>query len=153
MQLHILAIGKKKSEYDPMITTYQQRIVSPFQLTCEVIEPAGIDHADRSKADEASRILQRIKSTDMVLVLDEHGKDYSTTSFATLLDKQLHAGVKRLVFIIGGSYGLDQSILKHTPHHIRLSTFTLPHELARLILVEQLYRSTNYLGGGKYHHE
>jgi 23S rRNA (pseudouridine1915-N3)-methyltransferase len=153
MQLHIIAIGKKKSEYDPMIATYQKRITSPFSLTYEILDPAGIDHREQSKAREAEKILSKITSSDEVILLDEQGKDLRTLQLAEHLHQKLLSGTKRLVFIIGGSYGLDDSLLAQGYARIRLGSLTLPHELARLVLVEQLYRVTNYLGGGKYHHE
>lgn len=153
MQLHILAIGKNKSEYDNQIATYQKRITAPFTLTYEILDPAGIDHREQSKAREAEKILSKIHSSDEVILLDEQGKDITTLQFAEKLEQKLSLGTKRIVFIIGGSYGLDESILNKNYYRLRLGSLTLPHELARLILVEQLYRVTNYLGGGKYHHQ
>lgn len=153
MNLHILAIGKKKSEYDAQIAEYQKRITVPFSLTCEILEPAGIDHKEQSRLKESEKLLAKIKPGDFMIIMDEHGKDFTTVQFSQLLEKHLTAGTKRIVLIIGGSYGLDESIITRGNQKMRLGAFTLPHELARLILVEQLYRTTNLLSGGKYHHE
>ena len=140
MNLHILAVGKKKSEYDEMIKEYQKRIVAPFELSLEILS-------------ESEKILGKIKSNDYVVALDEKGKDFTTVAFSQVLEKQLHNSIKRMVFIIGGAYGLDDEMRTRANTIMCLGKLTLPHELARLVLTEQLYRVTNLLGGGKYHHE
>lgn len=139
MNLHILAIGKKKSEYDAMIKEYQKRIVAPFDLSIEVIQ-----------TDTA---IEKIKNGDYVIALDETGKEFTTVAFSQALEKLLHASHKRIVFVIGESHGLSQSIRDRANMTLCLGKLTLPHELARLVLAEQLYRVTNLIGGGKYHHQ
>lgn len=151
MNLHIIAIGKKKSEYDSMINEYKKRITHPYSLSLEILDPAGIDHKEHSKSKEAAKILAKLTHQDKVIILDEHGKDVTTIQLAERISQELESGTRRLVFIIGGSYGLDASVLSRG-YTIRLGSLTLPHELARLVIVEQLYRTTNYLSGGKYHH-
>ncbi len=153
MNLHILAIGKKKSEYDPMIKEYEKRIVTPFSLSLEILEPLGLDNAELSKQKECEKLLTKIKTDDYVIALDEKGKDYTTVEFSKVLDKQLQQSGKRIAFIIGGAYGIDETIKSRANLIIRFGAMTLPHELARLVLAEQLYRVTNLLSGGKYHHQ
>jgi 23S rRNA (pseudouridine1915-N3)-methyltransferase len=153
MNLHTLAIGKKKSEYDPMIKEYEKRVVSPFSLSLEIIEPLGLDNAELSKQKECEKLLSRVKSDDYVIALDEKGKDYTTVEFSKVIDKQLQQSGKRVLLIIGGAYGLDDTIKSRANLILRLGAMTLPHELARLVIAEQLYRVTNLLGGGKYHHQ
>lgn len=139
MNLHILAIGKKKSEYDEMIKEYQKRVVAPFDLSIEVIQ-----------SDTA---IEKIKQGDYVIALDENGKDFTTVEFSKTLEKLLHTSHKRIVFVIGESHGLEQSVRDRANMTMCLGKLTLPHELARLVLAEQLYRVTNLIGGGKYHHQ
>ena len=139
MNLHILAIGKKKSEYDAMIKEYQKRIVAPFDLSLEVIQ-----------TDTA---ISKLKPGDYVIALDENGKNFSTLEFSQAIEKLLHASHKRIVFVIGESHGLQQSVRDRANMTLCLGKLTLPHELARLVLAEQLYRVTNLIGGGKYHHQ
>jgi len=153
MNLIILAIGKKKSDYDPMIKEYQKRISAPFSLTLEIIEPHGVDNASLSSAKESEKLLSKIKIGDYVVALDELGRDFSTVEFSELIDAKLHNSHKRMVFIIGGAYGIDKTVRMRADMIMQLGSLTFPHELARLIIVEQLYRATNFLGGGKYHHE
>ncbi|MEI8223648.1 MAG: 23S rRNA (pseudouridine(1915)-N(3))-methyltransferase RlmH [bacterium] len=139
MNLHIIAIGKKKSEHDTMIAEYKKRITTPFDLSLEIIQ--------------TNTAIEKIKPGDYVIALDEHGKEFTTVSFSQTLDKLLQASHKRIVFVIGESHGLDQSVRDRANMTLCLGKFTLPHELARLVLVEQLYRVTNLIGGGKYHHQ
>jgi 23S rRNA (pseudouridine1915-N3)-methyltransferase len=140
MNLHIIAVGKKKSEYDTMINEYKKRVVAPFDLSIEIVQ-------------ESEKVLSKIKPGDYIIALDEKGKDFTTASFSQVLEKQLNAATKRVVFIIGEAYGLTDEMRSHANILMCLGKLTLPHELARLVLVEQLYRVTNLLGGGKYHHE
>ena len=153
MNLHILAIGKKKTDYDAMIAEYVQRITKPWTATFEILAPAGYDHRDQSRNDESNRLTERIKSDDVVIVLDEHGKDITTIDFAKKLDAWMNQGIKRVVIVIGGSYGLEKTVSKQAQLVMRFGAMTLPHEMVRLIITEQLYRTTNWLSGGKYHHE
>jgi 23S rRNA (pseudouridine1915-N3)-methyltransferase len=153
MNLHILAIGKKKSDYDPFIAHYQKRVTAPFIMSIEILEPLGIDNAVQCKQKESEKLLSKLKNDDYVVALDERGKDFTTVEFSKLIEKQLNASTKRIVFIIGGAYGLDTILLERAQMKVRLGAMTLPHELARLVLSEQLYRITNLLAGGKYHHE
>lgn len=139
MRLHIIAVGKKKSEYDTMIQEYYKRIIAPFELSFTIVS-------------ESEKIQKGVQPHDFVIALDELGKAYTTKEFSVFLGKQLHTSIKRIVFIIGDSYGLDENTRKRADLTLCLGTFTLPHELARLVLVEQLYRTTNLLSGGKYHH-
>ena len=153
MKLLILAIGKKKSEYDPMIEEYRKRVVAPFSLALEILEPLGIDNADACRAKESEKLLSKITKGDYVVALDEKGKDLTTVAFSKMVDAQLNESAKRMVFVIGGAYGLDDSLKKQANAIVRLGSLTLPHEIARLVIAEQLYRATNFLSGGKYHHE
>jgi 23S rRNA (pseudouridine1915-N3)-methyltransferase len=152
MNLIILAIGKKKSEYDEMIKEYQKRIVAPFSLSIEIIESLGIDNPEQCRIKESEKLVSKIKPGDFVIALDELGKDMTTVVFSKFIEAKLHDSCKRIVFVIGGAYGLDASFKQQAGLVLRMGAFTLPHELARLVLSEQLYRTTNLISGGKYHH-
>lgn len=152
MILTILAIGKKKTEYDGMIAEYQKRIVAPFSLSFEILEPLGIDHPEQCRIKESEKLLAKIKPGDFVIALDETGKEFTTVEFSKLLELKLHDGIKRVVLVIGGAYGLSNEFKKQVGFSLRLGAMTMPHELARLVITEQLYRVTNIISGGKYHH-
>jgi 23S rRNA (pseudouridine1915-N3)-methyltransferase len=153
MNLHILAVGKKKSVYDEQIAEYKKRITAPFSMSIEIIEPSGKDTPEQSKIKEGEKLISKIKPGDHIIALDERGKDFTTIDFAKIIAGQLSQGPKRIVFVIGGAYGLDKVISDKASLIMRISSMTLPHELARLMLAEQCYRATNYLSGGKYHHQ
>jgi 23S rRNA (pseudouridine1915-N3)-methyltransferase len=104
------------------------------------------------KDTEAAAILKSIKDSDYVVLLDERGKDIDTPSFAKLLDTRMQEGAKRLVFVIGGAFGVTDEVKSRANASLRLSSLVFPHMLARLILIEQLYRASSILDGGKYHH-
>ncbi len=152
MNIIILAVGKKKTPYDEQIFEYQKRIVVPFNLTFEIIDPSGHELREVCRAKESQMLLSKIKSDDAVVALDEFGKNFNTVKFSEFLQKELIDSKKRIVFIIGGAYGFDETIKNRANLILQLSSFTLPHEMVRLIICEQLYRATNYLLGGKYHH-
>jgi 23S rRNA (pseudouridine1915-N3)-methyltransferase len=127
------------------IEEFQKRIEKKFSV--EWATPT----AD-TKEKEGTAILKLIKDGDFVVLLDERGKDIDTPGFANLLDKHMQSGTKRLVFIIGGAFGVDESVKEKANTTLKLSSLVFPHMLVRLILIEQLYRAISILEGGKYHH-
>lgn len=104
------------------------------------------------KIQEGNALLKMLKDGDRVVLLDERGRDIDTPGLAALLDKEQSAATKRLVFIIGGAFGVSDEVMARADTTIKLSSLTLPHMLVRLLLVEQLYRAHSILAGGKYHH-
>jgi 23S rRNA (pseudouridine1915-N3)-methyltransferase len=101
---------------------------------------------------EGEAILKLIKDGDKVVLLDERGKDVDTSAFSAMLGRHLQEGTKRLVFVIGGAFGVSDTVRERADATLKLSSLVLPHMLVRLILVEQLYRAASILEGGKYHH-
>jgi len=104
------------------------------------------------KDTEGTAILKSIKDGDYVVLLDERGKDIDTLGFAKFLDTRLQDGTKRLVFVIGGAFGVSSDVANRAHMTLKLSSLVFPHMLVRLVLVEQLYRANSILEGGKYHH-
>lgn len=102
---------------------------------------------------EGAAIVKLLKDGDHVVLLDERGGDIDTPGVARLLDKQMQAGTKRLVVVIGGAFGVSEAVRQRANLTLKLSLLVLPHMLVRLVLVEQLYRASSILLGGKYHHE
>lgn len=127
------------------IEEYQKRLSKKFDVEW-VFPSIG------NKESESVTILKSLKDTDFVVLLDEKGKDVDTLAFAKLLDKQMQSTAKRLVFIIGGAFGVGGDVIARANMTLKLSSLVFPHMLARLILMEQLYRATSILSGGKYHH-
>ena len=97
--------------------------------------------------------MRRLKPSDIVVLLDEKGKKYSSVAFSDFLKKQLNSGCKRLVFVVGGAYGFSQEMYERAHHLASLSPMTFSHQMVRLIFKEQLYRVFSILKGEPYHHE
>jgi 23S rRNA (pseudouridine1915-N3)-methyltransferase len=146
MKILIISPGKP---HDPLLADaigeYEKRFQNRFSLEWNFPKPSD-------KLDEAETIIKSLKKDDFVVLLDERGKDINTPGLAALLDKHLQAGTKRMVFIIGGAFGVDTTLKDWANTTLKLSSLVFPHMLVRLILAEQLYRATSILDGGKYHH-
>lgn len=145
MKLLVISPGKAHdSTVAEGIAEYEKRL---RKFDIEWVFPGAGD-----KDDEATAVLKAIKDNDYVVLLDERGKDIDTSGFAKLLDTRMQEGTKRLVFVIGGAFGVGDEVKTRANATYKLSSLIFPHMLVRLILVEQLYRASSILDGGKYHH-
>jgi 23S rRNA (pseudouridine1915-N3)-methyltransferase len=104
------------------------------------------------KRKEGARLLEKIKEGDRVIALVIEGKAPSTKEFAKIIEGSLSGSIKRLVFITGGSYGLHDSVLDRAQERLSLSKLTMPHELARLVAAEQVYRAFTIIRNEPYSH-
>ncbi len=146
MKILIISPGKKHDATVAQgVAEFQQRLEKRFAIEW-ALPAAG------TKESEGAAIVKLIKEGDFVVLLDERGKDIDTPSFAKLLDQHMQQGTKRLVFIIGGAFGVDGAVQARANVTLKLSSLVFPHMLVRLILIEQLYRANSILEGGKYHH-
>jgi 23S rRNA (pseudouridine1915-N3)-methyltransferase len=105
------------------------------------------------KEEEAELILSALKPEDWLVALDEKGKAMSSLKLAAFIQERGNERVKKLIFLIGGAYGLDDSVLQKSKFIWSLSALTFPHQLVRLILSEQIYRACSIGRNEKYHHE
>jgi 23S rRNA (pseudouridine1915-N3)-methyltransferase len=108
---------------------------------------------NEQKAREGSRILQALGKDDFVVLLDERGKELSTSEFAGWIEARLQMQGKRLVFVIGGPWGFSGEVLEAADYKLSLSRMTFPHQLVRLLFAEQLYRAFTVIRGEPYHHD
>ena len=97
--------------------------------------------------------MDKIKTSDKVILLDEKGKEYRSINFAKYLQKQMNSGIKRLVFVIGGPYGFSSELYDKSSEKISLSKMTFSHQMIRPFFIEQLYRAMTILKNEPYHHE
>jgi 23S rRNA (pseudouridine1915-N3)-methyltransferase len=102
--------------------------------------------------DEAKEIMKKISTTDLLILLDEKGKEYSSLEFAKQMQKYLNMPGKRMVFIIGGPFGFSPEIKARAVQTLSLSQMTFNHQMAKLFFLEQLYRAMTILKGEPYHH-
>ncbi len=105
------------------------------------------------REQEGELLLSKVESGDVVVLLDENGKEFNSVEFSDFIQKRMNAGTKRLVFIIGGAYGFSDSVRKRADHELSLSRMTLTHQMVRLFFTEQLYRAFTIIKGEKYHHQ
>ena len=101
---------------------------------------------------EGEQILAFIQYSDYMILMDENGKQYSSTSFASQIQKYMNAGHKHIVFVIGGPYGFSQEVNDRANDKISLSPLTFSHQIVRVIFLEQLYRAFTILNNEPYHH-
>jgi 23S rRNA (pseudouridine1915-N3)-methyltransferase len=155
MRLRLIAVGTRMPHWvDAAYEDYARRLRRPWSLTLTQIAPAyrreGAKAAQEAKAAEARRILALLSTRDCVVPLDEHASEPSTLELVHWLDQRRAAG-QDLAFIIGGPDGLADEVLARAHFRWSLSRLTLPHALARVVLVEQLYRAAMVLSGHPYH--
>ena len=108
---------------------------------------------DEQKQKEGKQILQAINNDDFIVVMDERGKEMRTVELAEWISKIFMLPVKRLVFVIGGAWGFSGEVYDRADYKMSLSKLTFPHQLVRLLFLEQLYRTFTILKGEPYHHE
>jgi 23S rRNA (pseudouridine1915-N3)-methyltransferase len=101
---------------------------------------------------EAVNQLKAIESVDYLILLDENGKEHSSIEFSQFLQQRMNQGIRHLAFMVGGAYGFDEEIRKRANYQLSLSRMTFPHQLIRLLFMEQLYRGFTILRNEPYHH-
>lgn len=150
--IKLLTVGVCKDAPIKALTQEYIKRLKPM-LPVQLLElPAGKGAGVVLKRQEAQSILAKIPDQSHVIALDEHGQHHTTRAWATHLDKIRTQG-KSIILIIGGADGLDESVLNRADEHLALSTFTLPHMLARAVLLEQLYRAATVQQGHPYHRD
>lgn len=108
--------------------------------------------AEQKKA-EATAILKNVDNQDFLVLLDEYGKQYSSREFSSFIQKRMNAGTKRLVFVVGGAWGFDEAVKQRANAKLSVSKMTFPHQLIRVIFMEQLYRAFTILKNEPYHND
>lgn len=160
MRLTLIAVGRLKPGPDrDLCNRYWDRLTKQGRSlglsSAQVIElnEARSDTAEQRKADEAKSILGKVPSGARIVVLDETGKQQSSTQFASFLRTTQEEGLADLCFVIGGPDGHGDAMMQAANKSLSLGRLTLPHGLARIVLAEQLYRATTIIAGHPYHRE
>jgi len=122
-------------------------------ITIDDLKKAGTLSIQEQKIREGRKILQRLSSDDYIVLLDEKGRKFRTVEFAEWMGKSFLISRKRIVFIIGGPWGFSEEVFEKAGFRISLLEMTFPHQLVRLLFLEQLYRIFTILRGEPYHHE
>jgi 23S rRNA (pseudouridine1915-N3)-methyltransferase len=107
----------------------------------------------QQKEKEGELILSKLAATDQLILLDENGTTFSSVEFSDYLQKKMNAGIKTLVFVIGGPYGFSEEVYKKAQGKVSLSEMTFSHQMVRLFVIEQIYRGFTILRNEPYHHQ
>jgi len=157
MNIKLLAIGKTDNKnLQALIDEYTKRLGFYIKFDLEII--ADIKNVKnlseaQQKQKEGELILAKLTATDHLILLDENGKSFSSVGFADELQKKMNAGIKTLVFVIGGPYGFSDDVYKKANDKISLSAMTFSHQMVRLFVIEQIYRGFTILKNEPYHHQ
>lgn len=157
MKTVLIAVGRTvESYYITAINEYVERTKHYIPFDVEIIPELKNTKnlsTEQQKEKEGELILKALQPGDVVVLLDEAGKEFRSVEFANWMERKLTTVNKRLVFIIGGPYGFSLRVYQAAQEKISLSKMTFSHQMIRLIFVEQMYRAMNILNGGPYHHE
>ena len=150
MKHTILTVGKKHESWvEPGILRFCERLRAPFAVEVVILPNSSKERAGAIQ-DESEAILRRLKPDDVVILLDERGKNMSSPELSELI---LAHTDRHIVLIIGWAYGVNEEVRRRADVLWSLSRLVFPHQLVRLIVSEQLYRAQEIARGGKYHHE
>jgi len=157
MTIKLIAIGKTDSAtLQDMIATYENRLKHYINFELEFIPDIKNSKnlsEKQQKEKEGELIIKKLGATDVLILLDEKGKQFSSVVFSEYLQKKMNSGIKQLVFVIGGPYGFSEEVYQKAQGKISLSSMTFSHQMVRLFFVEQLYRAFTILRNEPYHHK
>ncbi|MBP2832099.1 23S rRNA (pseudouridine(1915)-N(3))-methyltransferase RlmH [Aquimarina sp. U1-2] len=156
MNIKLLVIGKTDNrQLEDLINIYTKRLSFYVKFTIEIIpdlkNSKNLSELQQ-KEKEGTLILKKVENSDHLIVLDENGKQLNSIDFSEFFQKMMNSGIKQLVFVIGGPYGFSKAVYDRANGKLSLSKMTFSHQMIRLFLVEQVYRSFTILKNEPYHH-
>lgn len=156
MQINLVTIGKTDNKnLVNLIEDYKKRLGFYIKFELEIIpDLKKVKHLSEAqqKEKEGALILAKTQPSDVLILLDENGKQLNSIGFADYLQKHMNSGIKQLTFVIGGPYGFSDSVYKRANGKLSLSKMTFSHQMVRLFFIEQLYRGFTILKNEPYHH-
>jgi 23S rRNA (pseudouridine1915-N3)-methyltransferase len=156
MKIKLCSVGKGHENYvKEGIEDFSKRISKYYPVEWKIIPPARQTSNSLEgdiKKQEAQSILNLINKDDYLVLLDERGKQFSSPALATFIEQRANESTRQLLFVIGGAFGVDESIFNRANHVWSLSPLVFPHQLVRLMLAEQIYRACTIIRNEKYHH-
>ena len=156
MKIILMSVGKPHdTNLKDAIDDFTSRIKKYFTVEWQIIaapkNAAVLSEADLKKA-EAILIQNQLQKDDYLMLMDERGKQFSSPELALFIQQRANESCKKIVFLIGGAFGTDESISKRANHICSFSKMVFPHQIFRLMLAEQIYRACSILRNEKYHH-
>lgn len=153
MKIRLVLVGRTDRGYVAEgVAAYLDRLARTSPVEQVVIPEAGKGEPAYQQRTESERIMAAIKPGERVVVLDERGRTLTSPQFAERLGSWRDQGVRQVVFVIGGAYGLTDEVRERADLVLALSAMTFPHQLVRVLFAEQLYRAFSILQGSPYHH-
>ncbi len=157
MNIKLIAIGKTDDKnLQALIDEYLKRLSFYIKFEMELIpDIKKVKNLSeiQQKEKEGELILSKLSPTDYLILLDENGKTFTSLEFANELQKKMNAGIKTLVYVIGGPYGFSEAVYQKAQQKISLSKMTFSHQMVRLFFIEQVYRGFTILRNEPYHHQ
>lgn len=156
MTIKLIAIGKTDDNHlQHLIEDYAKRLGFYIRFDFEIIpDLKKVKHLSESqqKDKEGDLILAKTQASDVIILLDENGKQLTSIAFSEYLQKHMNSGIKTLIFVIGGPYGFSDAVYNRANGKLGLSKMTFSHQMVRLFFIEQLYRGFTILRNEPYHH-
>jgi 23S rRNA (pseudouridine1915-N3)-methyltransferase len=157
VQIKLIAVGKTDQKaIQELVAEYEKRLGFYIKFQLEII-PDLKNSKNLSeilqKEKEGELILSKLQSPDVVILLDEKGKQFTSLELADFIQKKMNSGIKTLVFVIGGPYGFSPAVYQRAQGMLSLSKLTFSHQMIRVFFIEQLYRAFTILNNEPYHHE
>ncbi len=153
MKTTFVVIGKTE---DPAVKAglalYEGRLRHYLDYQLTELPAAKVTEPLKQKEKEGEALLKLLKPSDVLVLLDEKGKEYDSVGFASFMQQQMNRSTKHLLFATGGAHGFSEEVYKRANAKLSLSKMTFPHQLVRLIFAEQLYRAMTILRNESYHH-
>ena len=156
MKIYFWSVGKAHEAYvKEGVELFTKRISHYYPVEWKIFSPAknaASFSEEEIKKAKATTLLNALQNDDVLVALDENGKQWNSIELANFIQQKANESARNIIFLIGGAYGLHQTILKRCQHQWSLSKLVFPHQLVRLILAEQIYRACTILRNEKYHH-
>lgn len=157
MKIVLAVVGKTTNGYLRQgIDEYTSRLSHYIPFSIEYIDDVKNTRnlsEQQQKTAEGKSILAMLDKGDYVVLLDEHGKEFTSVQFSKYIERRMASGARRMVLVVGGPYGFSQDVYDRANELLSLSKMTFPHEMIRLIFTEQLYRAMTIINHEPYHHE
>ena len=156
MNIKLIAIGKTDNKnLVALLEDYAKRLSFYIKFDFEIIlDIKNVKHLSevQQKEKEGELILAKTQNSDVLILLDENGKQMTSEAFSNYLQKHMNSGIKTLIFVIGGPYGFSDAVYSRANGKLGLSKMTFSHQMVRLFFIEQLYRGFTILKNEPYHH-
>lgn len=156
MTIKLIAIGKTdNTDLQSLMDDYIKRLGFYIKFSLDIIpDIKNVKNLseEQQKQKEGELILSKLSATDILILLDENGKQFDSVNFSEYLQKHMNSGIKQLVFAIGGPYGFSKDVYNKSNGKLSLSKMTFSHQMIRLFFIEQLYRGFTILKNEPYHH-